>query len=300
MTDLGKAFLIKTLGNDGACALSKAVEREPELASIIVPRAVLAWIGQQGLNYEGGLPGHENSYLTFSKSDGVYSGVIALEQGPYHFDGATVYHLAASITMSLGVDGSIDSGVRDVVLAKLGKSIDTLVKAQSITTDLKKAEKPLSSHGDYSIEKSALEDKPYRVVHKNGKVVQKGISNYRDATAIAEWHKKNGLEKASEAPGPAHAATAQEGPLAPIPPQKQPKQSKRSPALSVSKSEAHAECPVCGGYQYQTGRFVGCMCIRDLKKSVTSTAYSDGYVLEFNELDDESIRTIVKAFRRSK
>ena len=103
MDVLRYGFLVATLGEDGATALSKAAERSPVLGPVLVPRAILAWLQlQQDANYEGELPGVTNSYLSFQKASGFqktlttgtptpdsFTGVIAVGDKSYGFEDAS-------------------------------------------------------------------------------------------------------------------------------------------------------------------------------------------------------------------
>ena len=57
-------FLEEILGQCGAQALKKASDRSPEVESILVPRAIIAWLDLQD-SFDGPLPGIENSHLNF-------------------------------------------------------------------------------------------------------------------------------------------------------------------------------------------------------------------------------------------
>jgi len=96
------------------------------------------------------------------------------------------------------------------------------------------------------------------------------------------------LQKA-DLPGVTAKPFEQQGPTAPAAPQKQPRGAKppkpklpKLPGLRVSKSEAMAECPACGGQQFHENRFRGCICLRSFQKAVKTTVYGDGFVLDFD------------------
>lgn len=77
-------------------------------------------------------------------------------------------------------------------------------------------------------------------------------------------------------------------------PNKQPK----LPSLAIGKSEADQACEMCGGRQFENNKFKGCICFRELSKSITTTAYGDGYVLSFKgNIDSDSVKALIKAFR---
>ena len=138
------AFLVATLGEDGAQALAKAAERVPTLASVLVPRAILAWLQVQDDEFEGELPGLQNTYLSFSKSQGTYTGTVSVQDTSYGFEAATPMHLAASIGIALGVDAEgIDPQLRDHDLQRLGKSVDLLCKARKAVQDVSMVKRQL-------------------------------------------------------------------------------------------------------------------------------------------------------------
>lgn len=418
MSDLGLKFLAAALGQDGAKALRKAVEREPQLAEVLIPRTIVGWLNFTAEHdYEGQIPGIDNSYVQFQKSEDGYSGTISFEDGNYTFEKSNIYHLAASIAVAMDIKpSSLDPQVRDQILVKLGKSIDTLAKAQVLVKELRspRALTPtrMTTHGAYHIEHSGAADRPYSVVHtKTGSPVQAGIASLKDAQPIADWHhgryggkftpglskrdldpnagykissshedvgggnfltrvtahapngqqvgtatfthennalrpgmvvvdedhRRRGLATAMynhasqqtskpilhghvqtdegaafrstfgkvELPGKSHQPTAQQGPQAPTPPMKQPANSAakppakpKMPTLAIGKSEAEQECSMCGGHQFENHKFRGCICFRELAKSITTTAYGDGYVLTFKPgIDADDVKALMKNFR---
>lgn len=134
-------FLVAVLGTDGAKALRKAAERSHELGHALVPRTILAWLGIAAReDYEGDLPGVRNSYITFRKSESGYTGSISFTDEDMHeFQGASLEYLAAAVAVYLGADADrVGPGLRDLDLARLGKSIDLLVKARAVTANLEK------------------------------------------------------------------------------------------------------------------------------------------------------------------
>lgn len=418
MSDLGFKFLAAALSLDGAKALRKAVEREPALAEVLIPRTIIGWLNfTTEHEYEGEIPGIENSYVQFNKSENGFSGTISLEDGAYSFKDASIYHLAASIATAMGIQpGEVDPGLRDQVLVKLGKSIDTLTKAQVLVGELKDKSafktQRLTTHGAYHIERLNKAEKPYSVIHtRSNKPVQTDIATLRDAQPIADWHhqryggefrkslskgtldlasgyklahqhhdigggdfftgvtahdaqgnlvgqagfdhvgnqlkldiihvqpehRRKGLASAMvahaeqqtgkkvasstartdmgeafwrqglgkvELPGRTHQPTPPVGPQGATPPAKQPAQAAKPekkpklPSLSLGKSEAASRCGLCGGTQFEGDRFKGCICFRDLQKSITTTVYGDGYVLTFKPgIDQDSVKALIKTFR---
>lgn len=306
VTEAEKKFLNAALGEEGAAALLKAVGREPKLASVLIPRAIVGWLSFVTQHeYEGPIPGIDNSYVQFAKAQTGFNGVLGLTDGVYEFQKSSLYHLASAISLAIGHEPeSLDPQVRDIVLNKLGKSIDIMAKAQVVTQLLAKAKlgpMKLSSYGSYHVEHTGNPDSPYQVVHTaSSKAVQTGIKSLKDADVIAQWHHKTHgpVAMKAEPPGQTHAPTPQQGPTPPMAPQKQPAM-KAPKSISVSKSQADRQCHVCGGYNFEKNKFKGCICFRDLAPDTISTAYSDGFVLEFRKsAEPEAVWLLAKTLKK--
>lgn len=138
-------FLKAVLGEDGATALQKAALRSETLESLLIPRTVLAWLGLAARSeYRGQIPGVANTYISFKKNEDGFDGEISVVDEIYAFNKASLYHVAASVAVSMGADKEKASpDLKDVDLTRLGKSIDLLVKARAVTRELlnKRAEK---------------------------------------------------------------------------------------------------------------------------------------------------------------
>jgi hypothetical protein len=424
--DIKHKFLSGILGKDGAQALKKAVQRDSRLDSVILPRAIIGWLNFiSRYEYEGELPGVENSYIEFTKNeDGSFTGSLAIGEDVHEFERADIYHMASAISVSVNDEApEIDSDLRDLVLVRLGKSIDALAKAHEISRTLAKslesedltkmismipkgaagAEghdyshvlKPEHQQAGYSMRVvnhgKALDgsDKLETELHHNGQQVgsleayhhpAKGVLEPEVANMVDEhkgkglgqsmyeamfahgYHSgvrsiqggvhstdanrvhaklagKHGLEgynpkprqstkpvgqfdqrfgnynytlkqeepmdKGIDLPGKTAAPIAQQGPQAPTPPiAKQPKLPRpstatfKAPSLKIGKTESSKQCSVCEGHQFTNNRFTGCICFRDLAKSIKTTAYSDGYALDFKtDFDKEAYLVLSKYFR---
>lgn len=140
MQDRKFQFLQAVLGDDGARALAKAVERREDLGNALVPRAILSWIGIAArAQYEGPLPGLANTYISFKKSERGYNGQVAVDDTMYAFNEASLFHVASAVAVSMGIDHErVDGRLRDVDIARLGKNIDLLVGARIVTENLLK------------------------------------------------------------------------------------------------------------------------------------------------------------------
>lgn len=139
--DIKFKFLSGIVGKDGAQALKKAVKHDSRLESLILPRAIIGWLSFiSRYEYEGELPGVENSYIEFTKNeDGTFTGSIAMDDEVHSFEGADVYHIASAISVSIGEgQHEIDLDIKTTVLERLGKGIDALAKAQEVSRTLQK------------------------------------------------------------------------------------------------------------------------------------------------------------------
>lgn len=274
--DIKFKFLEAVLGTDGAKALKKAAERHAVLGEALVPRTILAWINTAArIEYEGEIPGVSNTYVEFKKNESAYDGHIAIADEVYAFEKATLYHVAASVAVALGVDTlTVSDDLRDLDLAKLGKSIDLLAKARIVTKDL-------------DLEK---------VDHPPG-------------PAAAPIAPAGG--EAPVAPTPTQAKT---NPKPPTPTTGAPKPVKAAkqagtgsgsakaksklPSLKVTKSEMTSACKVCNGKQFTGAAFTGCVCFGLLAKHTKVTPTPDGCRIEFeDEWDSEGILALVESLK---
>lgn len=200
------SFLVSVLGEDGARALKKAAERSDALGQALLPRAILSWLGLASRwDYEGGLPGVENTYVAFKKSeDERLSGSIALGGDVYDFEGASPYHVAATVGVVLGMDDSpLHPSVRDLDLARLGKSIDALVKYRAASQEL--AKRLLDPSEGYSITPGDQSDGITHIVAHDRDGNQVGVAKLQhleDGTlqpfivAVDDDHQRKGLASA--------------------------------------------------------------------------------------------------------
>lgn len=132
-------FLTGVLGVDGSNALRKAEKIDNRLKPIVVPRAIIGWLKFiSNYEYEGCLPNLDNTYLHLHKNEfGNFDGSISIDDEIHEFNNSDIYHIASAISVSIDEDLEvIDESVKDLVLVKLGKSIDTLIKAQELARTL--------------------------------------------------------------------------------------------------------------------------------------------------------------------
>ena len=143
-------FLKEIFGEEGHAAMERTVERAPIFKSIIIPRAIIAWISTVNrLGYEGELPGTPNSYVSLAKNDkDTFTGALTIDGELYEFKDADMLHVAASVGVALGLEiEPINDKIKTKDLSKLGKSIDMLVKSRIVKNAkaslVKKEEEPV-------------------------------------------------------------------------------------------------------------------------------------------------------------
>ncbi len=135
-------FIQAVIGADGARALVKAVGQSPDLEWALLPRVIMAWLGVVSHGeYEAHLPGVEETSLTFAKSEHGFSGHIDIGQDVYAFRDASLEHVAGSVAVALGVDPRLAPELRSPHFAKLGKSIDVLVRSRTLRKAREELEK---------------------------------------------------------------------------------------------------------------------------------------------------------------
>jgi hypothetical protein len=182
-------FLTITLGQQGADALRKACRRDEFLEPILLPRAILGWLSMQE-QFEGSIPGCDNSYLVFKKTEqDTFTGSVSLPDvdGLLDFHGSSLSQMAATVATALGLQvQAADARLRDQVVSVLGKHVDSLLRTQIEVQELRKSRlgpQVVSEHGHYRVEKS---EDGYAVVAKSGGVVKAGFGRLRDAADHAD------------------------------------------------------------------------------------------------------------------
>jgi hypothetical protein len=272
------SFLQAVAGEDGANALAKAAAFGPDVEWAIFPRAVMAWLeAVSHIPYDADLPGVAGTRLKLSKNESTYSGCITLGSDLYTFRNASMFHVAGSVAVALGDDADHAPALVSPALAKLGKSIDLLVRSKT----LRKMAKP-----------------------KGGAAGGKGIQ--LPGTAALPRPPEGPAPPIPTAPKPSGPAAgtktagtpAKEGDVKPggtAKPAPGTKPLPKKPSLKVTKAEAAQPCPACGGTQFDGKKYSACMCFQDLAKAVKTTATEDGYILEFGSgWDQDAITTLAE------
>lgn len=265
-------FLRSVMGNEGAKALSKAVDRCQALESVLLPRSIYSWINNiSSIGYEGLIPGIENTSLEFQKSDTGYQGSVSIGELIYNFEDSNVFHVASAVAVSLGVEpAKIEA--RNLEIEKLGKSIDILIKKELVKTlkkdlDKKKEEKTELSPEDENIEKPKDTD--------GKEELEKGKISAEAPSGAAE----------PIAPKPPIQATSV------APKMKAPK----IPKIKVTKSEKEHKCSICSKVGFENDVYVGCDCLKDLAKTIKT----EGDYLILPNYDSDTILALYEGLGRN-
>jgi hypothetical protein len=274
-------FLKAVLGEDGANALSKAAARSQELGEALIPRTVLAWLNVASrYGYEGDLPGVTNTYLAFKKSETGFTGSVSVGDELYKFESSSLFHVAGAVLVAMGVSpDAIALNTKDLDIERLGKTIDCLVKARIVTDDLAKAAKPKT--GGAGGGGKMPHGPPAAAIPPEAPT---------PPTPTAPKNKLPG-QKAKKPPGPKPPKPIGSNTLGNKPPS--------ASTLKVKKSELQKECRTCGFTQLRKEVPTGCMCFRDLFKSLSSTPTEDGFTFVLDaEWDEDATVTFLETIGR--
>ena len=351
-------FIEGVLGTDGAQALQKAGELHPNLETAILPRCIISWIKVYEGGYDGAIPGIEGSELVFKKSEKGFDGKIVFGEHSYSFKEASEYHLAACVVTALGSEEEdISDAAKSVEIARLGKSVDLLIKAFAVSNSgysisvgprslsvkpKKKKKKPAensyshsssyivggsvpaapsaSGPGPTTGSMSLSEDLPKKIakmvvdrIKKSGEVPDAKRSLQAIRKAAQDMSKKakdtaagtGGTAKplAPEAPAaPTATQSATTKPIANVTPQAKTGTSAKPKAttMKLSEKEVTVPCGACGTGLFKADRFVGCICIRDICKSVKASRVDGSYVFDLSKLDHEEAITVMESLNGRK
>lgn len=252
-------FLTAILGDDGAKALEKSIERTPILGNALVPRAILAWI-KNIESFNGAIPGLDNK-IEFKKNESGWTGEIDINSHLHKFENVSVLNVVSAISMAIGFNGEYTAeGIRNLDLNKLGKSLDVLVKSKEV---IKKSKKK-------------TEDEDLEKIEAPGKTAAPIAPAAPIATDQAP------AIKPAEKPAVA----------------KMPKAPKQGATVSLTRSEMDHPCSMCGNTQFKDNEFIGCTCFSSLKKSVDILHLDDlGCVVHVSE-DLATIATLMESMGR--
>lgn len=286
---MNELFLQEILGKDGAGALNRAVERIPELKSVLLPRVIVSWLSTMGkVGYDGEIPG-SNSYVSLIKSeDNGFTGALTIDNQLYSFENQDMLHVAASLGVALGLDFEpVNENIKIKELNNLGKSIDLLVKTQ-VVKKIKELAYDVSKIGDFTIQYGGKFNPTYSVKQSTGAAIFENIENLEKAELAAKWLIKK--EKLQQPPIKERVLIVKD---------KNIKEEFENTKFSLTKNEAEKVCVECDQSNFNKDKFVGCFCLKALAKSIDTEKVENGFVLTFKRpnLDDEEISAIIDIFK---
>lgn len=260
-------FLTAVVGEDGARALSKAAERANELEQAIFPRAILAWLETvASFGFDGTVPGVSIPF-TFSKTENGFNGSIAVNGELHRFVAASTNHLAGCVAVALGFDHErVSPLAKNEQLAKLGKSIDLLIKSQLVKVSLPGQKKKVQLPGQAAAPLAPKQPvAPTLVQPTNQNQAPAGAAGTAQATQLPKLPKVSAMPKKT---------------------------------ASVTKSEAQKKCQHCMRPQFSGDKFKGCFCYAALAKSVKTIPTATGFTLEFGSAwDSDAILSLLETFK---
>lgn len=290
---MNELFLQEILGKDGAGALNRAVERIPELKSVLLPRVIVSWLSIMGkVGYDGEIPG-SNSYVSLIKSeDNEFTGALTIDNQLYSFENQDMLHVAASLGVALGLDFEpVNENIKIKELNNLGKSIDLLVKTQ-VVKKIKELSYDASKVGDFTIQYGGKFNPTYLVKHSTGTVIFENIENLEKAELAAKWLIK---KEKLQTPIRERGLIVRDKNFKEEFENTKPTLTK----LTLTKNEAERVCVECDQSNFNKDKFVGCLCLKALAKSIDTEKVANGFVLTFKRpnLDDEEISAIIDIFK---
>lgn len=251
-------FMNEVLGPVGFEALKRAGKLMPQLDNAILPRCAIAWVDASQEGFQGNVPG-TSVMLTFKKSEDGYNGTMRYKGFDFDFKNTTEHYVVACVVTALGESKEIVEEARSIDLARLGKSVDLMVKQEKKMAQAKAANKSLQS------------------LIKAAKMAHHGGAEGSAGTGLAQAP----LEPTAPTPptGTAPAVQAKQLPKKSLIPTVKPAKPKASYTLKLSEKEASAKCPVCSQTQLKAGKLQGCMCFRELVKNTSYTKDGDTYTV---------------------
>jgi len=244
--------------------MRRAVAKNPKLEGYLVPRTILGWALNKS-QYEGAIPGFENIYLDFKKSESGYEGSVGKNDAPVQpFIAENEYHLVAEVIQAMGYEFPGFDG-SDKTLSFLGKSVDALIKAKVLTQRLGKVDLPGST----------------------AKPQQQGAPEGPTPPTSASVGGKAKAPTVNVPNSPVGASSSGVDPKNGV--RTKPKLPKlKMPVLKMEMADINKPCKTCAGVMFKSEVFTGCMCWRDLAKHATTVSYSDGVVVEFSSSADKA------------
>ena len=282
-------FLQEVVGVDGASALTKATSANPDLEWAVIPRVILSWLEvvSHAPDFNGNVPGVPSARLVFKKSESAFSGYIDLGNDTYTFKDASLYHIAGGVAVALGSDHEQALPLHNPALAKLGKSVDLLVRSRTLRKIQGKAGGKGVGPGPGP---AAAPIKPLEPIGPEPVQDKSATGGVGTKAAIPVKQAATRQSKNPETPKTKVPGQPKTQPKPPKLPGVKPK------TIQVSKAEATNRCVTCDGTQFKGDKFIGCFCFRPLAKSVETVCHGSGYTLKLgSDWDNESILALAES-----
>jgi hypothetical protein len=224
-------FLQHVLGDLGYTALGKAMQASNDAEGVVFARTLLSWLDiVSRTGFDGPTPGTD-IHLTLNKSNTGLTGIVHIENTPFTFEDKNTDYVAALLAVALGADSTID--YQDTKgIDKLGKSIDSLVKAEFVNKNFQKSQPRFTSH--------KLPGKP--------------------AAPLAPLPPTPPTKVQSEATAEAQGETPDKAPSASTKKAEKKPATKKPFWLKMKKHELSARCDTCDQKLFNDDKFVGCYC----------------------------------------
>ncbi len=257
-------FLRYIVGNEGSDALNKAIESIPVIGSVVIPRAIVAWLSVVSkVGFEGEIPGLEQSFLGLTKAEeNTLTGAMTIGDQLYTFEKADLLHVAASLGVALGIDlEPVSNDLKNKDLTRLGRSIDLLVKSEFIKQAKfsKSADETTMAAPANPQKEPKLQSLPLSPVKQPGINIKSG--------------NKGPIQKPNVALG----------------------QGQKS--IKVMKGEALKFCSECGNQLFKSEKFTGCLCVSALSKNVKTEITPDGYLVHFKTITEDELVTLISILK---
>ena len=121
-----ETFIKSVLGETGLSVVDNLIKKYPQLESYIIPRTIISWLrtNDEFKNLDN------TPFVVLNKSENEYSGCVVLKSENFDFKKVSEQYIAAIVTTECGFD-LCKTKIKNIDLARLGKTIDLLSKAQN-------------------------------------------------------------------------------------------------------------------------------------------------------------------------
>lgn len=245
-------FLIEILGVHGQKALENANKLSKNIENIVFTRALLSWVSLVSkYGFSNKIPGQSSSFDLNKSEDGL-NGYIELESQVFKFENKNEEYVAALLAVSMGADGPMENH-NGVAVAKLGKSIDCLVKTEFVNKNIQK-----------SFPRYHAPQKPSSVAeHKE---------------PIPPHPPQSEAPKQSPPKGAKVGTSMGKTEI---------KSKKKSFVFRLKKHELMTRCETCSSLLFKDESYIGCICYSN--EGISLLKSEEGFSLKFNANCDSDL-----------